>query len=129
MSHRIERVSELIRRELSGILDKDYSFGGAIVTIHDVRPTADLKQCFVYVGVIGSEQQQDGVIAKLTKERAFIQKDLYKRVVMKSSPQLFFRLDKSVERGVRILQALDNLPPPAEPLPPGESDPILDNER
>src|SRR5688572_12589287 len=109
MSHRLARVSELIRRELSTILEKDYSFGGSLVTIHDVQPTQDLKQCFVYIGVIGSEQQKQAAIDKLTKERAFIQKALYKRVIMKNSPQLFFRPDTSIERGVRVLQALDNL--------------------
>jgi ribosome-binding factor A len=114
---------------LSRILEKDYSFGGCLVTIHDVSPTPDLKQCFIYVGVIGPEHKQQDVIEKLNKERPFIQKALYKRVVMKNSPQLFFRLDKSIERGVRVLHALDNLPPPADPLPPGESDPILDDER
>lgn len=126
MSHRIERVGELIRRELSRILEKGYGFAGSLLTVHDVNPTPDLKQCFIYIGIIGPEHNQEEIIEKLNKQRAFIQKDLYKRVVMKNSPQLFFRLDKSVERGVRILHALDNLPPPADPLPPGEEDPILE---
>ncbi len=125
MSHRIQRVGELVKRELSMILEKDYSFGDCIITIHEARPTPDLKQCFIYVGVMGPEDQKPGVLAKLLKERAFLQKALHKRVVMKNSPQLFFRLDTSIERGVRILNAIDNLPPPAPELPEGESDPIL----
>jgi ribosome-binding factor A len=44
---------------------------------------------------------------------------------MKSSPQIFFRLDQSVDRGVRILNAIDNLPPPADPLPEGEEEPEM----
>ncbi len=117
MSLRIQRVGELIRRELSMILEKDYSFNGALVTIHDVRPTQDLKQCFIYVGVLGKPYHETAVMEKLNKERAFLQKALYKRVILKNSPQLFFRLDHSVERGVRILNAIDNLPPPAPELP------------
>ena len=126
MSLRTQRVSELVRRELSVILEKDYSFGGCIATIHDVRPTPDLKQCFVYVGILGPKDKYDAVIEKLNHERAFIQKALHKRMAMKNSPQLFFRHDPSVERGVRILNAIDNLPPPAPPPPEGEPDPEID---
>lgn len=118
----MQRVSELIKRELGMILEKDYSFGQCIVTIHDARTTPDLKQCFIYVGVLGPEHLREGVIQKLTKERAFLQRALYKRVVMKNSPQLFFRLDTSIERGVRILNAIDNLPPPAPDLPEEEDE-------
>ena len=107
------------------ILEKDYSFGGCLVTVHEVRPTPDLKQCFVYIGVLGPKGQEDTVMEKLNKERAFIQKALHKRVILKFSPTLFFRLDKSIERGVRILNAIDNLPPAADPLPEGEEEPEM----
>lgn len=112
MSLRIQRVRELIRRELSTILEREFSYSGALVTIHDVDPTHDLKQCFVYVGVLGKPGIEERVLAKLLKERAFIQKRLYKRVTLRSSPQLFFRLDQSIERGVRVVRAIEDLPPP-----------------
>lgn len=122
MSLRIQRVAELIKRELSMILEKDYSFKDCIVTVHDAVPTVDLKQCFIYVGILGPENRQEGIVEQLNKARGAIQKSLYKRVVMRSSPQLLFRLDKSVERGVRILNAIDNLPPPAAEPPPDGGD-------
>jgi ribosome-binding factor A len=125
MSHRVQRVAELVKRELSMILEKDYSFGGCIATIHEVRPTPDLKQCFVYVGFLGPEDKKAAAMEKLNTERTFIQKALHKRMTMKHSPQLFFRLDTSVEKGVRILNAIDNLPPPADPLPEGEEEPKM----
>ena len=118
MSLRVQKVRELMRREISTILERNYSFDGCLVTVHDAKPTDDMRQCFVFVGVIGKPHQQRAVIEKLTKERAFIQKDLYKRVKMRSSPQLFFRLDQSVERGVPLLNIIDNLPPPLPDLPP-----------
>ncbi len=116
MSLRIQRVRELIRRELSTILEREFSVPGALVTVHDVDPTHDLKQCFVYVGVLGKPGLEKRVLEKLLKERAFIQKRLYKRVILRNSPQLFFRLDQSIERGVRVVRAIENLPPPAEDL-------------
>lgn len=114
MSLRVQRVRELIRRELSMILEREFTFGGSLVTVHDVDPTQDLKQCFVYIGIIGKTGDEKRILEKLMAERPFIQKRLYKRVILRNSPQLFFRLDHSVERGVKVVQAIEDLPPPAE---------------
>lgn len=120
MSLRTQKVCELIRRELSMILEKDYRSENCLVTIHDVDVTPDMKQCFVFVGVVGKSYQQDAAIERLTKARGSIQRDLYKRVKLRSSPHLYFRLDKSIERGVPLLNIIDNLPPPLPDPEPGD---------
>ena len=125
MSQRVLRVSELLKREISTVLERHYRFDGVILTVHDVEATPDLKQCFVYVGIIGKAMSGEFVIDKLNKQRGAIQREVHKRITMKSSPQIFFRLDQSVDRGVRILNAIDNLPPPADPLPEGEEEPEM----
>ena len=117
MSLRLEKICELIRRELGAIIEKDFRIENCLVTIHEVSVTPDLKQCFVYVGVLGKPHQQDGAIEKLNKARGHLQRDLYKRVKLRSSPHLYFRLDKTVERGVPLLNIIDNLPPPLPDLP------------
>lgn len=100
------------------ILEKNFRQENCLVTIHEVDVTPDMKQCFVFVGVIGRPHQQEAAIERLTKARGAIQRDLYKRVKLRSSPYLYFRLDKSVERGVPLLNIIDNLPPPAPEPPP-----------
>ncbi len=125
MSQRVLRVSELLKREISTVLERHYRFDGVILTVHDVQATPDLKQCFVYVGIIGKALSGEFVIDKLNKQRGAIQREVHKRITMKSSPQIFFRLDQSIDRGVRILNAIDNLPPPADPLPEGEEEPEM----
>jgi ribosome-binding factor A len=119
MNHRLTRVKELIRRELGMILEKDYDFGGRLVTIHDVDITPDLKQCFIYLGVLGKEGGDEVVLKKLQAYRPQIQRALYKRVILRNSPQLLFRVDHSIERGVRVLNLIESLP---EPLPDEESE-------
>jgi ribosome-binding factor A len=126
MSLRVKKVCELIRRELCSVIEKGYRFENCLVTIHEVDVTPDMRQCFVFVGVIGKPHQQEAAIEKLTRARGAIQRDLYKRVKLRNSPQLFFRLDKSVERGVPLLNIIDNLPPPA-PQPEDEM-PAADGE-
>lgn len=113
MTHRVHRVQELIRRELGPILERNFSFSGTLVTIHDVDLTPDLKQCFVYVGMLGGSETAENIIKRLNSGRRIIQRDLYKRVVLKHSPTITFKADNSIERGVRVLNLIENLPPPA----------------
>lgn len=120
MNHRVQRVSELLRRELGTILERDFRFENVLVTIHEVSPTPDFKQAFVYLGVIGKEHEKEMVLKKLNTSRGAIQRDLYKRVVLRNSPSLVFRIDDSIERGVRVLDIINNLPPMADPAPESE---------
>jgi len=127
MTHRIERVRELIRRELGPILDRNFHFPGCIATIHEVSLTPDLKQCFVYVGVLGKAKEPELIMKRLNDGRSLIQRDLYKRVKLKNSPTLYFKHDDSVERGVRIVSLIENLPEPLpDEAPDGSEDPAED---
>lgn len=115
MNVRLERVRELIRRELATVLERNFSFPNKLITVHDSIPTADLKSCRVYVGVLGgSLKEREDVIEKLKTARGAIQRELYKRVKLKNSPQLWFQLDTSAERGVHTVNVIDNLPPIVE---------------
>ncbi len=113
MNHRILRVKELIRREVGTILERNFSFNGALVTIHDVDMTPDFKQCFIYVGILGKGESPEVIIQRLNEGRGTIQRQLFKRVVLKNSPTLVFKHTDSVERGVRVLNIIESLPEPA----------------
>jgi ribosome-binding factor A len=115
MNVRLERVRELIRRELAQVIERNYSFPNKLVTVHDTIPAADLKSCRVFVGVLGGNaKERDAVIEKLKAARGAIQQELYKRVKLKNSPQLWFQLDSSAERGVHTVNVIENLPPIVE---------------
>lgn len=117
MTHRVQRVAELIRREVATILERNFSFGGCIATIHEVDVAADLKQCSIYVGVLGNTQTPDSVVKKLNDSRGHIQRDLYKRVILKNSPTLTFRVTNSAERGVHLVNIIDSLPQIPDEIP------------
>jgi len=118
MSLRIPKVNELMKRELSMVLERGYRFDGVVITIHEVVTAPDLRQASVWVGILGKAKDEAAIIEKLNKERGNIQRELYKRVKMKHSPQLLFRLDKTIERAVGLINAIDNLPPPLPDLDP-----------
>ncbi len=109
MSKRMPKVNELLKREISNCLERDFEFPDILVTIHAVDVTPDLRDATVFVGVIGSDTQAQGAIRKLNRRRAFVQAKIMKRVVLKNTPRLEFRIDDSVERGVHLVDLLDSL--------------------
>jgi ribosome-binding factor A len=123
MKHRLERVNENIRRELSEIIRREVVFSAPLVTVQSADISPDLKTCHIYVSVIGNEEQKKEVITRLLDKRKHLQHLLTKRVVLKYTPQLHFQIDHTLERGDRIMQILDEIViPPDEPVetPPDE---------
>jgi ribosome-binding factor A len=107
MSRRLDRVNELLRREIGNVIQKDYEWHGKLVTISDVEVTQDLKEAKVWTSVLGGEAAP--VIEKLNREHGSIQSKVMKRVVLKSTPVLHFRHDASAIRGVDIVNLLDDV--------------------
>ena|SRR5207248_11142318 len=108
MKHRMLRVNEVIKRELSGIVARDISFEGALVSINHVDVTPDLKSAHVFVSVLGKENRQS-VMDKLELNRPALQTELARRVTMKFTPHLLFRFDESIARGSRVLEILQQI--------------------
>jgi ribosome-binding factor A len=114
MKHRLLRVNELLKRELSALLVREMDFDDVLVTVNQVDVTPDLKSAHVYVSVLG-ENGRTNVIAELEEARAMLQHDLSKHVILKYTPHLIFHLDDSIERGSRVLEILQEIePPPSE---------------
>jgi ribosome-binding factor A len=108
MKHRMLRVNEVVKRELSGILAREVSFEGALVTINYVEVTSDLKSAHVFVSVLGSEKTES-VMKQLEEHRPAFQSELARRVTMKFTPHLVFHLDDSIARGSRVVEILQQI--------------------
>jgi ribosome-binding factor A len=116
MKHRLERVNELMRRELGELINREVSFNAALVTVQQVDVTPDLKHAHVFISVIGSPEQSHEALAKLHAARATLQHLMSKRVVLKYTPHLHFKLDEAIERGTRVINILEEIDlPPDEP--------------
>ena len=113
MKHRLLRVNELLKRELSSIISREVSFDGALVTLNQVDVTPDLKQAHAYISVFGKENQE-GAMAKLEEHRVILQHALAKAVTLKYTPQIVFHFDDSIERGARVFKILQEIETPEE---------------
>ena len=108
MKHRLLRVNEVVKRELSATIAREINFEGALVSINAVDVAPDLKSAHVFVSTLGIANR-DSVIDKLEAYRPALQAELSRHVVLKYTPHLIFHLDESIKRGARVLEILDDL--------------------
>jgi len=116
-SNRLDRINELLKREISTVIQKEFEFPNKLVTVSAVETTHDLKESKVFVSVLGGSAEP--VLNKLKQKRGLIQGRIAKRITLRTTPILNFREDSSAERGVdvvNLLDEVDKLPkaPPAE---------------
>lgn len=121
MKHRLQRLNELLQRELGSIIDRELSFDGAMVTIHQVDVSPDLRNARVYLAAIGAAVDPRAIVARLDENRPMLQRALAKRVTIKYTPILRFYYDDSFERGTRVIRILneidDESPPTGQAAP------------
>lgn len=103
------RVCELLKRELGLLISREVKFEAPLVSIRAVDITPDLKQAHVYVSVIGTDAQKEKALQLLEKNHPSLQREVSKRVILKHTPILNFKLDESIERGTRVIALLDEL--------------------
>jgi ribosome-binding factor A len=122
MPKRLERVNQLVREEISHLLQrelKDPRLGFVTVTEVDVAP--DLRSARVYVSVLGSEADWRTSLAALESAKGYIHNWLVPRLRTRSVPHLTFHQDRSMAHAAHIQTLLEELRPPESPAPEGDA--------
>ena len=114
MKHRLQRVNELLKRELGELILRECTFTAQLVTVQQVDVTPDLKHAHIYISIIGTDEERLESMTVLHDARTSLQHLLAKRVVLKYTPQLHFKLDEAAERGDRVLHIMNELAPPED---------------
>jgi ribosome-binding factor A len=100
-SNRQLRVGELIRRTLAEVLARgdvhDPELNRLSITVGEVRTSPDLKIATAYVLPLGGKGQ-DEVIALLARNRGELRRVIGKKLAMKYTPDLRFRLDETFDQ-------------------------------
>jgi len=108
---RQRQVAELIHQEISLLIlrqVRDPRLGS--VTVTGVEVTPDLRLAHIYVSVMGGDYEAAQALAGLKSAAGFFRHELGSALSLRFIPELSFRLDKSLEQGLRIDQLLDSLP-------------------
>ncbi len=107
---RAERLQGLMQTELSDIIRgslKDPRVGFTSITAVEV--SRDLRHVKAFVSVMGDQVEQDETLATLNGAADFIRTEIGRRIRLKHTPEIIFRLDKSIEHGSHINALLRQL--------------------
>jgi len=120
-SLRLQRVREMLKREIGGVLCRELPAGEAgLITVNDVDVSSDLHSATVFVGILGSADQQKKGFGLLMKHRRRIQGQVAKSVILKYTPQLRFKIDDSIVHGNKVLKIIEEI---EQTLPENETTP------
>jgi ribosome-binding factor A len=109
-ARRQRQVAELLHEEISLLIQRrvrDPRLTSVTVTGVEVSP--DLQNAWVYVTVMGSTEEAKQALSGLKSAAGFLRREMGASLSLRLVPQLVFRLDESVTRGMRVDQILDNL--------------------
>lgn len=123
MPHRPEKVREFIKEQVGEIIQqylKDPRIG--FVSVTDVEVSADLRHAKVFVSVLGNEQAKADTMAGLESAQGYVRGELSRRLQMRFTPEIMFRLDESIERGTRVVSLLRDVAKDTTDDKPGSAD-------
>ncbi|MCX5782985.1 MAG: 30S ribosome-binding factor RbfA [Elusimicrobia bacterium] len=101
MHDRIERLEELLLREISSVLTKRLS-GPPLITLTGVKLARNLESATIFYSVLGSEEEQKHAPRLLQASITDIVNVLRTRLHIRRMPKFTFKQDYTAARAQRI---------------------------
>lgn len=109
-SNRMNKVDEELKKQIGTIISlelKDPHLTG-MISVTNVKTSTDLRSAKVYVSMINEKSKKEN-LAILKRSSGFIRSRIAKIVNLRTTPELIFMFDDSLEYGSRIDEILNNL--------------------
>ena len=111
-NYRIAKVSSLLKKEITLILQNDLEndlLRGNFINISKIDLTRDLQFCKIYVTLTAEDQIRKQIIENLNLAKNFIRHTLGQRIEMRRVPEITFKDDTVLEKGLSVLKLLEEL--------------------
>jgi ribosome-binding factor A len=100
----------MLRHELANILQFEMRDPRVrLATVLHLRVSRDLSHAEVGVSVLGDETEREACVEVLERAKGFIRSTLARRVRLRTTPELNFKLDRGAEHSQRISELLEDL--------------------
>ena len=111
MSHRIPRINQLIRQEISELLQRQVKDPrlGTFVAITEVSTSHDLKFAKVFISFFGTPEEKQNTLNALATASRYFRRELAKNLRLRRIPELSFHWDDSIERGDHLMRLIDRV--------------------
>ena len=111
-NYRIAKVSSLLKKEITLILQNDLEndlLKSNFIHISKVDLTGDLQFCKIYVTSNAEEEVRKQIVDNLNLAKNFIRHTLGQRIEMRRVPEMTFKDDTVLEKGLSVLKLLEEL--------------------
>jgi len=109
-TNKLQRINQDISHALSRLLRevKDPRVQQGMISIVAVETTPDLKFAKVHLSVMGLEDEK-GLLKGLHSASGYLRRELGRVLTIRHTPELSFKLDKSMEHGAHVSKILRDL--------------------
>ncbi len=98
--NRTRRIAEEIRKVVSSMLIsgiKDPRIN-SMVSVTDVEVTNDLSYAYVYVSILGGDEES--TLKGLKSACSYIRREVSRNVKLRHTPEIIFKVDDSIKNGM-----------------------------
>ena len=111
-NYRLAKVSSLLKKEITLILQNDLEndlFRDNFVNISKIDLSGDLQHCKIYITSNAQDKVRKEIVANLNTAKNSIRHSLGKRIDMRRVPEIIFKDDVVLDKGLSVLKLLDEL--------------------
>ena len=111
-NYRIAKVSSLLKKEITFILQNDLEndlLRSNFINISKIDLTGDLQFCKIYITSTAEEVIRKEIVEKLNLSKSYIRHTLGQRIEMRRIPDMTFKDDTVLEKGLSVLRLLKEL--------------------
>ena len=111
-NYRLAKVSSLLKKEITLILQNDLEndlIRDYFVNISKIELSGDFQHCKIYITTTAQDKVRKEIVANLNTAKSSIRHSLGKRIEMRRVPEIIFKDDVVLDKGLSVLKLLDEL--------------------
>ena len=111
-NYRLAKVSSLLKKEITLILQNDLEsdlIRDHFVNISKIDLSGDLQYCKIYITSTAQETVKKEIVENLNSAKSSIRHNLGKRIEMRRVPEIIFKDDIVLDKGLSVLKLLDEI--------------------